>query len=180
MRSLFLAAAFTVGGALIADAQALRAPTAPSALFVAAPPGAMVTVDGCVTRESGSPQDATGAREPAAAMRFVLTQRTPPTPVVPDGSPSTRATPIGEQKFGRKMYVLVAQDGDAADFADYLNHMVRVTGVSAAPMITPPLAGRSPDTPRVAGAHAPVGATGTINVPRLAVTTLAMVSSTCR
>ena len=181
MRNLCVVAVLTVGGALNAAAQP---PQAPTALFVAAPPGAMVTVEGCVTRESSSAQIAAGARELAAATQFVLTQRTLPTSMVPDGRPSTGVPSMGEQKFGRKLYVLVAQDGDSADFGQHLNHIVKVMGVAAAPKSTPPLAGRAPGAPPVPGAPAPVGATGTpfgtTNVPRLAVTTFVMVSSTCR
>ena len=178
MRNLCVVAALTVGGALNAAAQP---PQAPTGLFLAAPPGAMVTVEGCVTRDASAAQLAAGERELAAATQFVLTQRTRPTPMVPDGRPSAGAPSMGEQKLGRKLYVLVAQDGDSADFGQHLNHIVKVTGVAAAPKSTPPLAGRAPDAPPVPGAA--VGATGTpfgtTNVPRLAVTTFVMVSSTC-
>lgn len=187
MRSLLLVATFTVGGALNAGAQT---PT-PPAPAIPGLPGALVTAEGCVTRESASPQTAAIAREPAAAMQYVLTEHTPPAPFVPDGSASSGATtPLGERTPGRKLYVLVARDGDTLDFAKHLNHIVRVTGAALAPMPSTPPAGRSPVASPVAGATgatgttAPAGATGTpfgtTIVPTLAVTTLAMVSSTCR
>ncbi len=73
---------------------------------------------------------------------------------------------------GRKMYVL-RTEGTATDLAAHVNHAVRVTGATTAPMTTAPLA----------GATAPPGATGTrfdnANLPTLVVTTIAMVSATC-
>lgn len=198
MRILFLATAFIFGGALSAAAQALPTQPTPPAPAVTPSAGATVTAEGCVTRESASPQDAAGAREPAAAMQFVLTQRTPPKPMVPDASAARAAGPVGEQAFARKIYVLVAREGDALDFAKHLNQLVKVTGlvtgVSGAPPAAPPApmtpappAGRQASgvAPAVSTAGAtPVGATGTpfgtTHVPTLAVATLEMVSSTCR
>lgn len=165
---------FVVASLFAAAAQTLPTPK----------PGATVTVEGCVTRESAASQTAAGAREPNAAVQFVLTEHTAPAPFVSDGSASSGATPMGGHKPGPNMYVLVAREGDAQDFASHLNHMVRVTGSSTAPMTTAPLAGRSSEASPVTGTTAPVGATGTAfdttNVPTLAVTTLAMVASTCR
>ncbi len=81
------------------------------------------------------------------------------------------------------MYVLVPHD-DTIDLSKHVNHTVRVTGASTAPMTTAPLAGRSAEASPVGGATAPAGATGTAfdtsNLPSLAVTTLAMVSANCR
>ena len=163
MRNLCVVTALTVGGALNASAQPPRAPTG---LFLSAPPGAMVTVEGCVTRESGSAQIVAGAPALAAATQFVLTQRTLPT----------------EQKPARQLYLLIAQDGDSADFGRYLNHLVKVTGVVAGPKSIPPIAGRTPGASRVPGVIVGAAATpsGSTNVPRLAVTTFALVSTTCR
>ncbi|MEQ1731901.1 MAG: hypothetical protein ABL982_26300, partial [Vicinamibacterales bacterium] len=45
-----------------------------------APSPVIVTVEGCVTRESAASQTAAGAREPSAAMQFVLTEHTAPAP----------------------------------------------------------------------------------------------------
>ena len=161
-----------------------QAPAPAPALAKPAPPAPTVTVEGCVTRESASSPAAAVAREPNAAMQFVLTERTPPAPAVPDGSASSGATPMGGQKPGRKRYVLVAREGEGPDFAPHLNHMVRVTGTSTAPVTTAPLAGRSPEASPVTGTAAPVGATGTpfdtTNVPTLTVATLTMVASTCQ
>ena len=164
MRNLCVVAALTVGGALNATAQPPRAPTG---LFLSAPLGAMVTVEGCVTRESGSAQIiAAGAPALAAATQFVLTQRTLPT----DRTPA------------RPLYMLIAQDGDAADFGQHLNHLVKVTGVVAAPKSIPPMVGRTPNSSPVPGVI--VGATATpagpITVPRLAVTTVVPMSDFCR
>lgn len=161
-----------------------QTPAPAPALAKSSPPPPTVTVEGCVTRESASTPAAAVAREPSAAMQFVLTEYTAPAPLVPDGSASSGATPMGGQKPGLKMYVLVARDGDPQDFATHLNHMVRVTGTSTTKVTTAPLAGRSPEASPVTGTTAPVGATGTpfdtTNVPTLTVSTLTMVASTCR
>ena len=163
MRNLCVVAALTVGGALNVSAQP---PQAPTGLVVSAPPGALVTVEGCVTRESGSAQKVANAPELAAATQFVLTQRSLP----------------AEQKPQRKLYRLIAQDGDSADFGQHLNHLVRVTGVVAAPRIIPPVGGPTLSSSPVPGVI--VGGTGTpfgpACVPRLAVTMFVPVSTTCR
>lgn len=162
MRNLCLVAALTVGGALDLLAQP---PQAPKGLFLSAPPGALVTVEGCVTRESGSAQIVAGPPALAAATQFVLTQRSLPTGQKPD----------------RKLYMLIAQPGDSADFGQHLNHLVRVTGVMA-PRTIPPAGGPTPSSSPVPGVI--VGGTGTpagpAPVPRLAVTMLVPVSTTCR
>jgi hypothetical protein len=159
---------------MTAQTPAPRAPAHP-APSVSAVSGAAVTVEGCVTRESALPHTAADAREPSAALRYVLTEHTPPAPLVPDASPSDRAPtvapPPAGQKPGRRMYVLVSAT-DALDFAPHLNHIVRVTGAATAPPTEPPPAtapspGRSPEATPVA-------------VPTLAVATVEMVSPTCR
>lgn len=175
MRTLILIATMTAGS-LTAVAQT-PAPQAPSS---APHQGAMVTVVGCLTL-------ATTAAPTATAMpaQYVLTDHTPPVQPVAtkEGSTSSGATPAGSQKPARKMYVLVAH-GETLDFSKHVNHTVRATGATTAPMTTAPLAGRSPEAAPVTGATAPAGATGTpfdtTNLPTLAVTTLAMVSSTCQ
>ena len=163
MKNLCVVAALTVGGALNVSAQL---PQAPTGLFVSAPPGALVTVEGCVTRQSGSAQKVANAPELAAATQFVLTQRSLPT----------------DQKPERKLYLLIAQDGDSAEFGQHLNHLVRVTGVVAAPRSIPPVSGPTPSSSPVPGVI--VGGTGTpfgpVRLPRLAVTMLVPVSTTCR
>ena len=180
MRTFILSATLTALGASSAWAQ-----TPPSPAPATVVPGAMVTVVGCITRESASPGAAANAQAPSDAMQYVLTDVTPPTPpnAPPSGTATSGATPTGGQKPARKMYVLMAHAG-AVDFAPHLNHIVRVTGASTAPMTTAPLAGRSPEAAPVGGDTAPPGATGTIfdtsNLPTLTVTTLAIVSSSCR
>lgn len=152
-------------------------------------PGAMVTVVGCLTRQNVAPQPGTTPRgTPDTPAPFVLTDRTPPAvaPGTPagtkTGSASSGATASGGQVPGRKMYVL-RTEGTETDLSAHLNHTVRVTGATTAPMTTAPLAGRSTEATPVAGATAPVGATGTgfdtANLPTLVVTTIAMVSATC-
>jgi hypothetical protein len=160
---------------------------APSPQTPSAPalPGAMVTVVGCLTRENVAPQPGTAPRgtavEPAP---FVLTDEAPPPPATgtASGSSSSGATASGGQKPGRRMYVL-RTEGTSVDLSQHLNHGVRVTGATTAPMTTAPLAGRSPEATPIAGATAPAGATGTVfdtaNLPTLVVTSLTMVSATC-
>ncbi|MEP7116864.1 MAG: hypothetical protein ABI880_04750, partial [Acidobacteriota bacterium] len=101
----------------------------------------------------------------------------------PDGSAPGTTPPPGGPTVGRKLYVLAAH-GESVDFAKHLNHLVRVTGATTAPLTTAPLAGRSPQAVPVNGTVAPAGATGTAfdttNVPTLSVTTLSMVAATCR
>ena len=66
----------------------------------------------------------------------------------------------------------------------HVNHIVRVTGATTAPMTTSPLAGRSPEATPNPAATAPPGSTGTVfdtaNLPTLTVTTLSMVAQSCR
>lgn len=131
-------------------------------------PGTAVTVEGCITRESALPQTAADAREPSAALQYVLTELTPPAPYVRDGSPSaapTGATPSDSQQSARKIYVLTSK-GPELDFAPHLNHTVRVTGTSG------------PATANAPSSTAPTPAAR--RVPTLAVTKVDMVSSTCR
>lgn len=128
-----------------------------------------MTVEGCVTRESAPPSVAAAAREPSAALRYVLTELRSPAPHVPDGSPlavATGATPSDDQQRARRIYVLEAT-APALDFAPHLNHTVRVTGTSRQSISSAPAAGASRTPP------AP-------DVPTLDVTTLEKVSPTCR
>jgi hypothetical protein len=169
MRTLLLVAtlAMTHLVPLIAQVPVPQTPVAPPP----APPlpGTAVTVEGCVTRESALPQTAADAREPSAALQYVLTELTPPAPYVRDGSPRaapTGATPSDSQQSARKIYVLTAAGTDL-DFAPHLNHTVRVTGVSG---------NDAASAPSAAGAASPA----VRSVPRLAVTRLEMMSSTCR
>lgn len=171
---------------------------APKKAAAAAVPGAMVTVVGCISRQSVTPQPGTAPRDASApSAQYVLTDQTPPAAAVgtPDGTatttpdasganPGTRgATAAGPQKPGRKMYVL-RTEGTTVDFAPHVNHTVRVTGATTAQMTSAPLAGRSSEATPVPGSTAPAGATGTAfdttNLPTLAVTTLAMVATTCK
>ncbi len=181
MRIQLLTAAIVTSFVLTAAAQ--TAPAQPASK-PAMPGGAMVTVVGCVTRQSDTPQTGANTRGQAAAPQYVLTDQAPATPPssVPDGTASSGATPTGGQT-PRTMYVLMAHD-DKVDLSKHVNHTVRVTGASTAPMTTAPLAGRSPEAAPVGGATAPAGATGTAfdtsNLPTLAVTTLAMVSASCK
>lgn len=184
MRNLMLTATFVAGSVLPGLAQTPQAQT-PAKPAV---PGAMVTVVGCVTRQSATPQTAAGASGAAAAPQYVLTDTS--APATPPGSRADGAVPTsggatmdGGQGPRRKMYVLVPHDA-AMDLATHVNHTVRVTGASTAPQTTAPLAGRSPNAVPVPGDTAPPGATGsafdTSNLPTLAVTSLAMVASTCK
>lgn len=176
----FVAAAVVTVQVLFGHAQT-PAPQAPPAPV----PGAMVTVVGCLTRQNVAPQPGTApGGTPASPAPFVLTDQAPPAVATgtATGSASSGATASGGQTPGRKMYVL-RTDGATLDLAPHLNHTVRVTGATTAPMTTAPLAGRSPEATPVPGVIAPVGATGsrfdTANLPTLVVTTLAMVSATC-
>lgn len=162
---------------------AAPAPQTPSAPAL---PGAMVTVVGCLTRENVAPQPGTAPRgtsvEPAP---YLLTDQAPPPPATgtASGSTSSGATASGGQKPGPRRYVL-RTEGTTVDLAPHLNHAVRVTGTSTAPMTTAPLAGRSPEATPISGATAPAGATGTLfdttNLPTLVVTAVTMVSTTCK
>ena len=172
---------------------------APQKAPAPAAPGAMVTVVGCISRQSVSPQPGTAPRDASApAAQYVLTDQTPPAAAMgtPDGAATTTpdasgATPTsrgattaaGPQKPGRKMYIL-RTEGTTVDFAPHVNHTVRVTGATTASMISAPLAGRSPEATPVPGSTAPPGATGTAfdttNLPTLVVTTLAMVGPSCK
>lgn len=180
MRNLMLTATFVAGTALTAGAQTPQTQPAKPAV-----PGVMVTVVGCVTREAATPQTASRSGQ-AAAPQFVLTDNsTPATPpgARTDGATSSGATLDGGQSARRTMYVLVPRDA-SLDLAAHVNHTVRVTGASTAPQTTAPLAGRSPNAVPVPGDTAPPGATGTAfdtsNLPTLAVTSLAMVATTCK
>ena len=148
-------------------------------------PSALITVVGCLTRQNVAPQPGTApGGTPAIPAPFVLTDQAPPAVATGTaaGSASSGATASGGQTPGRKMYVL-RTEGAAMDLTAHLNHTVRVTGATTAPMTTAPLAGRSPEATPVSGATAPPGATGTrfdtANLPTLVVTTLTMVSATC-
>jgi len=180
MRTLLLTA--TIASSLAMAAAAQTAPAQPASKPATA--GAIITVVGCVTRQSDTPQTGSNTRGQAAAPQYLLTDQAPATPpsVVPDGTASSGATPTGGQT-PRTMYVLVPTD-DTIDLAQHVNHTVRVTGASTAPMTTAPLAGRSPEAVPVGGVTAPAGATGTAfdtsNLPTLVVTTVAMVSATCK
>ena len=148
------------------------APTQPAA----PQPGAMVTVEGCLTKEPG-PKSST------AAFTYVLDR--------PDGAgargrraaASSGATAAGTPPPARKMYVL-RPHSDAITLDKHLNHTVRVTGATTAPMTTAPLAGRSPEATPNPAPTGPPGSTGTpfdtSNLPTLTVTTLAMVADSCR
>lgn len=169
MRNLLLVAtlAMTRLVTLTAQVPTPQTPVVPAPTRAVA--GTTVTVEGCVTRESALPQTAAEAREPSAALQYVLTELTPPAPYVRDGSPTaaaTGATPSDSQQSARKIYVLTAVDADL-DFAPHLNHTVRVTGMSGA---------AAASAPSATGAASPAAS----NVPRLAVTKVEMVSSTCR
>jgi hypothetical protein len=141
-------------------------------------PGAMVTVEGCLTREPG-PKDST------AALSYVLTDRTPPAAATgaTTGTSTSSATAAGNPPPARKMYVL-RPHSDAIDLAKHVNHIVRVTGATTAPQTTSPLAGRSPEATPNPAPTAPPGSTGTpfdtANLPTLAVTNLSMVAASCR
>lgn len=177
----FVVAALVTVHVVLGQAQT-PAPQAPAAPPV---PGAMVTVVGCLTRQNVAPQPGTApGGTPAIPAPFVLTDQAPPAVATGTaaGSASSGATASGGQTPGRKMYVL-RTEGAAMDLTAHLNHTVRVTGATTAPMTTAPLAGRSPEATPVSGATAPPGATGTrfdtANLPTLVVTTLTMVSATC-
>jgi hypothetical protein len=169
MRSLSTAAAIAVVLTSSARAQA-PAPAAPQ-------PGAMVTVEGCVTRES--------ATQSSAPAQYVLTDDSRPVPAPPGRAPATSsgATSSGPPQPKRPMYVLRTQ-ADKIDLAAHLNQRVRVTGATTAPMTTAPLAGRSPEATPNPAPTGPPGSTGTpfdtANLPTLAVTTLVKLDGTCR
>lgn len=149
-----------------------QAPAAPQ-------PGAMVTVEGCVSREAAD-------RTSSAPAQYVLTDDKTPAPAAAPsagGSTSSGATAAGTPKPQRMMYVLRAQ-GSTVNLDAHLNTRVRVTGATTAPMTTAPLAGRSPEATPNPAPTGPPGSTGTAfdtaNLPTLAVTTLVAVGGTCR
>jgi hypothetical protein len=162
---------------VVAQTPATQAPAAPAL------PGAMVTVVGCLTAGNAAGAPATASR--GTAPQYVLTDQAPPAQASgpPEATPSRGATSAGAQKPARRMYVL-RSEGDTTDLSKHVNHAVRVTGATTAPMTTAPLAGRSPEATPVTGAAAPPGATGTpfdtTNLPTLVVTNLVMVSATCQ
>jgi len=169
MRILLLAVTVALSGVVPAVAQTPtpRLPSAPGQLAASA----TVTVEGCVTRESALSQTAADAREPSAALQYVLTELTPPAPYVPDGSSvatARGAAPSNTQRVARKIYVLTA-DASAADldFAPHLNQTVRVTGVSKPGAVSAP-------------SHGAAGTSASGHVPTLAVTAIVLVASTCR
>lgn len=135
-------------------------------------PGAMVTVEGCVTREP--------ARASSAAAQYVLTDDTRPAPAAADRS--SGATAAGAHVPARTMYVLRAQ-GSSVNLAAHVNQRVRVTGATTAPMTTAPLAGRSPEATPNPAPTGPPGSTGTpfdtANLPTLAVTALVAIDGRC-
>ena len=166
----------TTLGAAVASVAAAATQT-PAPKQPAAPqPGAMVTVEGCLTREPG-PTSST------AAFTYVLTDRTAPPPAAGAPSATSGATAAGTPPPARKMYVL-RPHSDAVTLDKHLNHTVRVTGATTAPMTTAPLAGRSPEATPNPAPTGPPGSTGTpfdtSNLPTLTVTTLAMVANSCR
>ena len=165
----------TLGAAVASLAAASTQPPAPTQP-TAPQPGAMVTVDGCLTREPG-PKSST------AAFTYVLTDRTAPAPAAGASSASSGATAAGTPPPVRKMYVL-RPHSDAIALDKHVNHTVRVTGATTAPMTTAPLAGRSPEATPNPAPTGPPGSTGTpfdtANLPTLTVTTLAMVADSCR
>jgi hypothetical protein len=169
MRPQPIAVAIALALTSSADAQ-VPAPAAPQ-------PGAMVTVEGCITRES--------ATRSSAPAQFVLTDHSKPTPVPPGRTPETSsgATSSGNPAPMRPMYVLRTQ-GEKVDLAAHLNQRVRVTGATTAPMTTAPLAGRSPEATPNPTPSAPPGSTGTMfdtaNLPTLAVTAVVKIDGTCR
>jgi hypothetical protein len=168
MRALMLVAPLAV-----AAAAAAQSPAPPQ-------PGAMVTVEGCVSREEPS------GRTSSAPAQYVLTDETTPAPAAapsPAGRTSSGATAAGTPKPLRTMYALRAQ-GSSVDLAAHLNKRVRVTGATTAPMTTAPLAGRSPEATPNPAPTGPPGSTGTpfdtANLPTLAVAALVAIDGTCR
>jgi hypothetical protein len=145
----------------------------------ASQPGAMVTVEGCVSREPSG-------RTSSAPAQYVLTDDKTPAPAaapsVP-GATSSGATAAGTPKPQRMMYVLRTQ-GSSVNLDAHLNKRVRVTGATTAPMTTAPLAGRSPEATPNPAPTGPPGSTGTAfdtaNLPTLAVTALVAIDGACR
>ena len=136
----------------------------------------MVTVDGCLTKEPG----------PNVVHGGVHLRVDRPDGAGPRGRGAVgveRRDRAGTPPPKRKMYVL-RPDSDAMALDKHVNHIVRVTGATTAPMTTSPLAGRSPEATPNPAATAPPGSTGTVfdtaNLPTLTVTTLAMVAQSCR
>jgi hypothetical protein len=169
MRTQSIAAAIAL--ALTSSAQAqVPAPSAPQ-------PGAMVTVEGCITRESATRSSAPG--------QFVLTDqaRPAPPPAGPAPDTSSGATSSGNAVPLRKMYVLRTQ-AESVDLAAHLNQHVRVTGATTGPQTTAPLAGRSPEATPNPAPTGPPGSTGTAfdtaNLPTLAVTAIVKLDGACR
>jgi hypothetical protein len=162
----------------VALALALTASLSAQAPTPAAPqPGAMVTVEGCVTRESATRSSAPG--------QFVLTDQAPPstppgrTPETSSGAITSGTTTVP----ARKMYVLRTQ-AESVDLVAHVNQRVRVTGATTAPQTTSPLAGRSPEATPNPSPTAPPGSTGTpfdtANLPTLAVTAIVKLDGACR
>ena len=169
MNAQSIATALALAWALPAAAQ-VPAPAAPQ-------PGAMVTVEGCMTRESATTSSAPG--------QFILTDQARPAPPPPGRAPDTSsgATSSGTPVPTRKMYVLRTQ-ADSVDLAAHLNQYVRVTGATTAPKTTAPLAGRSPEATPNPAPTGPPGSTGTpfdtANLPTLAVTAIVKLDGVCR
>lgn len=164
MRSSIVVASLALG-----TAAAAQSPPPPQ-------PGAMVTVEGCLTREPAG-------RTSSAPAQYVLTDHTPATPpAAASASTSSGATAAGTPVPARKMYVLRAQ-GTSVNLANHVNQRVRATGATTAPMTTSPLAGRSSEATPNPGATGPPGSTGTpfdtANLPTLAVTTLVSLGGRC-
>jgi hypothetical protein len=157
---------------------ALAVATAAAAQSPAPQPGAMVTVEGCVTREPAG-------RTSSAAAQYVLTdQKAPaPTAVTPTAGASSGATAAGPSVPARKMYVLRAE-GTSVNLANHVNQRVRATGATTGPMTTAPLAGRSPEATPNPAPTGPPGSTGTVfdtaNLPTLAVTALVALDGRCQ
>lgn len=145
----------------------------------ASQPGAMVTVEWCVSREPSG-------RTSSAPAQYVLTDDKTPAPAAAPsatGSTSSGATAAGTPTPQRMMYVLRAQ-GSTVNLDAHVNTRVRVTGATTAPMTTAPLAGRSPEATPNPAPTGPPGSTGTAfdtaNLPTLAVTALVAIEGACR
>jgi hypothetical protein len=160
-----------VASLAVATAAAAQSPAPPQ-------PGAMVTVEGCLTREPAG-------RTSSAPAQYVLTdQQAPATPAATStsGSTSSGATAAGTPAPARKMYVLRAES-TSVNLANHVNQRVRATGATTGPMTTAPLAGRSPEATPNPAPTGPPGSTGTpfdtANVPTLAVTALVALNGRC-
>ena len=155
----------------------LTVATAAAAQSPAPQPGAMVTVEGCVTREPAG-------RTSSAPAQYVLTdQQAPATPAATSTTgTSSGATAAGSPASARKMYVLRAESA-SVNLANHVNQRVRATGATTGPMTTAPLAGRSPEATPNPAPTGPPGSTGTLfdtaNLPTLAVTALVALNGRC-